>query len=345
MKNSYTTKYFSEEQLNSLKKLVHIYYNYQDNRISLDGQLDQKKDKTPKKNARKIDPDITLIAQLQRDQFMKMEEDLGKKIAKIVKQHPFWNAYLKYVPGLGPQIAAVILTTVDIYKATTVSKLWAYCGIATGTTKGKKVLKGKKDKNGRPKIIITDTDVPIDKKTKGFLCPFNSFLKKTLSGNLADSFLRSKEHGYFHKFYYDRKKILIAKDWGTASPNPVDKNKPKAGHQNKGAKRYMIKMFTQELHIVWRTFEELEVRPPFQEEKLGVKHSDNSRLEQMIEMVNINKQLLSKKKMKKPIYFKAEDLKEIVKKNDYKEKINNELTSLVKKITKPNTTKPKISEP
>lgn len=46
-------------------------------------------------------------------------------------------------------------------------------------------------------------------------------------------------------------------------------------HRHNAAKRYMIKMFLLELHKVWRKLEGLEVRPPYAEEYLGIKHHES----------------------------------------------------------------------
>jgi len=47
-------------------------------------------------------------------------------------------------------------------------------------------------------------------------------------------------------------------------------------HRHNAAKRYMVKMFLLELHKRWRKLEGLEVRPPYAEEKLGIKHHESS---------------------------------------------------------------------
>lgn len=46
-------------------------------------------------------------------------------------------------------------------------------------------------------------------------------------------------------------------------------------HRHNAAKRYMIKQFLLELHKQWRKLEGLEVRPPYAEEYLGIKHHES----------------------------------------------------------------------
>ena len=159
-------------------------------------------------------------------------------------------------------MAAVILSQFDIHRADTVSKLWAYAGIAPGMKKGKKI------KNG--KIIETDEMVRGDKLTPGFLSPFNQFLRAKLIGVLGGGFLKSKSP--YSEYYYNMKQRYESMDWGIESKNPVDKKKPKAGHQHNGAMRYMIKMFLKDLYVAWRMIEGLNVREPYQVEYLKKTH-------------------------------------------------------------------------
>ena len=56
------------------------------------------------------------------------------------------------------------------------------------------------------------------------------------------------------------------------SKNPVNKSKEYAGHIDRMSKRYMIKMFLQDLYVAWRTLEGLSVRKPYAEEYLDKKH-------------------------------------------------------------------------
>ncbi len=228
---------------NSLRILVRAYYDYQRERISLDGQLGMKKSGELKKNT--PDRDEALLVELgkRRSEVIALEDVLEKEIAKEVHKHPLWKAFLEDVKGCGPGMAAVIITEFDIHKAPTVSNLWSFSGLAEGK----------------------------DRKEKGKKCPFNQFLRAKLCGVLGSGFLKAKSP--YREFYDNKKHQYESKNWGTKSKNPTDKKRPRAGHQHKAANRYMVKMFLKDLYVAWRTLEGLDVRPPYSEEYIGKVHS------------------------------------------------------------------------
>jgi len=228
---------------NSIKTLTRIYYDYQRERMSLDGRLGLTKDGEKKKKAPERDMSILIEIKKRRDNVFGMEKAIEKMLAKEIHEHPLWKTFLSEVKGVGESIAAVIISEFDINKAPTVSNLWSFAGLAPGK----------------------------DKKEKGKKCPFNQFLRAKLCGVLGSSFLKCNSP--YREFYDNMKKRLESIDWGMKSKNPTNKDRPKAGHQHKAANRYMIKMFLRDLYVAWRTLKGLEVRPPYQEEYLQHKHS------------------------------------------------------------------------
>ena len=255
-----------EKILQSIRIMTRMYYDYQDERIALDNRMGQKKDGTPKKKAPERDDAYLLTLLARRDELDALCNGIEKEVAKLVKQTPLWKEFLVNVNGVGIMMAAVILSEIDIYKATTVSKIWQFAGMNPGMVIGKqwKKVKGKKT------LVTTGTLIRGDKKTKDFVRPYNEFLKAKLLGVLGSSFLKSKSP--YAEFYYNMRQRLEAKNWGEDAKNPSDKNHPKANHQHKAANRYMVKMFLIDLYVAWRTIEGLPVRAPYQEEYLGHKH-------------------------------------------------------------------------
>ena len=255
---------------NSIKTLTRIYYDYQRERISLDGRLGMTKDGEKKKRAPERDMLILAVIKKHRDDVLAMEEvtmhgtkeDRSTALTTIVHEHPLWNSFLVHVKGCGEGMAAVIISEFDIHKAPTVSNLWSFAGLNPGMVRGKKLVKGK--------IVATDEMVRGDKKTKGFFCPFNQFLRSRLCGVLGPGFL--KANSPYREYYDNMRTRLEAKDWGMDAKNPSDKKHPKKFHQHRAANRYMVKMFLRDLYVAWRTLEGLEVREPYQIEYLGKKH-------------------------------------------------------------------------
>lgn len=75
-----------------------------------------------------------------------LEKEALKEVSRLIKDHPVWP-YLKEIRGVGPTMAGVILSEVDIFRCDMVSQLWAYCGLAVGPD-GKAVRKKKGEKLG-----------------------------------------------------------------------------------------------------------------------------------------------------------------------------------------------------
>jgi len=233
-----------DKKSQSLQILTRAFYDYQRERISLDGQIGRRKDGELKKNTPDRDEALLLSLMERRQAVEEMEEQLAKDIAKEVHLTPLWKEFLVHVKGCGEQMAAVIMTQFDIHKAPTVSNLWSFAGLAPGK----------------------------DRRVKGQKCTYNQFLRAKLCGVLGSGFLKAKSP--YREYYDNMKNRLESEDWGTPSKNPTDKKRPKAGHQHKAATRYMIKMFLKDLYVAWRTLEGLPVREPYQEQYLGHKHTD-----------------------------------------------------------------------
>jgi len=286
---------------NTLRFMVKSYYDYQLMRVRIDNRLKRKKDgeeqrKNEKTNYESIvdtKEDNKMILDEVGNDTRKYEEHLLKLIEQDVEKHPLWEHFFKPIKGVGYLMAAVCLSEIDIYKATCVSKIFAFAGISPGVTKGKKWNKSKTE------IITTDTMVRQDRKTTGFLCPFNQWLRSKLLGVLAGGFIKAKSE--YTKHYYDlhipekyrkdkeamEKRPDLAGRYGRLDMSEqittemkkggVIKSLPwkdcSDGHRNDAAKRKMIKMFLIDLYVAWRTLEGLSVRPPYEEEYLGKKHS------------------------------------------------------------------------
>jgi hypothetical protein len=229
-------------QEKSLEILVRSYYDYQNERIALDGRLGRKKNGDIKAGIPDRDDEMLLYLMSRRDEVYAFEKEIEKSIKAKVHTYPLWDEFLLYVKGCGEIMAAVLLTQIDICKAVSVSNLWSFAGLAPGK----------------------------DRKVKGQKCTYNQFLKSKLLGVLGSGFLKSKSP--YADFYYNMKNRLESEGWGVACKNPSDKKRPKAGHQHMAANRYMVKMFLKDLYVAWRTIEGLEVREPYQEEYLGKRH-------------------------------------------------------------------------
>ena len=248
-----------------LRKLVQVVYDYQDLRIRTSNRLSKKADGTDQNKDDAILPEEE-IPQIRNvlDTAKEMEDEIFATIKTEVEKFPIYTEFLSKVKGCGPALSAIIISTIDIHKADTPSKIIQYAGLNPGLRPGKK-----KDKDGN--IILSDEMVRGDKRTKGYLIPYNANLKSKLMGVLASCMLKANSQ---YRIYYDSYKNRLMN-----SEKPVNGDESKKwkdegkAHINMAACRYMIKIFLQDLYDVWRKLEGLSVRVPYQEEYLGHKTS------------------------------------------------------------------------
>ena len=241
------------------------FYDYQDMRIRYAGRLRVKADGTS------MEGDITNMEvtdeamQSFKEDYEKvkeMEDQFKKRIEKLVKKTPEWKGFLKDVKGCGPLMSAVLISEIDIEKAATVSKIWQYSGLNPNTN-----IKGKK-KFGK-ETIETDDLVKGDRPTKGYILPYNAYLKKKLLGVLATSFLMTGSD--YAKLYYDMKHRLQNSRKFVNGTDKMWKDES-ALHIDRAAKRFMIQQFLVDYYKSVRSIYGLEVRDTYAEEKLGIKH-------------------------------------------------------------------------
>jgi hypothetical protein len=188
----------------------------------------------------------------------KEEENQFKYLGKVLSDFPIWVEFLDKVKGVGPAMAGVLLSEIDISKAKYPSSLFKLAGIDVAEDgKGRS-----RRKEHQVDVEYTDKDGKTAIK-KGIT--FNPFLKTKLCGVLGGAFLKAGDKNNPYKdAYYDYKNRL------ENDPNHSLKSK---GHRHNMANRYIIKLFLIDLHMKWRELEGLPVSVPYHEAKLGLKHA------------------------------------------------------------------------
>ena len=298
MKRTKTTKTEKVVDLQKLKKgirtLVRAREDFQAMRKRMDNRLGRKADGASQNiDEREFDAMHIESFLNAADVARKQEKDIEKMLRITLKSFPIYNEFLKDVKGVAEVMAGWLISEIDIHKAIHVSKIWQYAGLNPTLVQGKKRVSKKsykpdmgtvisEMKNLRTKetdyIIQTIDLIKGDRPTEGYVLPYNKNLRTKLIGILADGFIKSKS-SYYIEFYlpykarlekesntindYGRKRVSSGKSW-------AETNK---GHRDHAAKRYMIKMFLRDLYVAWREIEGLSVRPPYEEEYLGRKHS------------------------------------------------------------------------
>ena len=180
-------------------------------------------------------------------------------LKNVLADYPVYKEFLEGVKGVGPAMAGVIISEIDITKAKYPSSLWKYAGLDVGP-----------DGNGRSRkkehlVDVEYEDKEGEIKTKKGIT-FNPFLKTKLTGVLAASFLKVKESPY-KDCYYNYKARL--------EQHPSHKDKTK-GHRHNMAMRYIVKIFLIDLHREWRVLAGFPASTPYSEGKLGIAHGRQS---------------------------------------------------------------------
>ena len=174
-------------------------------------------------------------------------------LEKLLDDFPIYTEFLKDIRGVGPAMAGIIISEIDITKAEYPSSIHKYAGLD--------VVKG--EGRSRKKHHLEESTY-IDKEgkeQKKMGITFNPFLKTKLIGVLGTSFLRSASE---YREHYDNYKNRLENA-------PAHKQKTK-GHRHNMAVRYMVKRFLIDLYVNWRTLEGLPVAKEYSEAKLGIVH-------------------------------------------------------------------------
>ena len=217
------------------------------------------------------------------------EERQFRGLNKILVDFPIWNEYLQDVRGIGPAIAGILISEIDISKARYPSSLWAYSGLDVATDPQRAHNPDGKGRSRRKEHLTTVKYVNKDgeEKTRDSIT-FNPLLKTKLLGVLGPSFLRagvpcepdcekkSCEKRGEHNTGYGSPYGEVYANERHRLQNHVDHKEKTKGHQHAMAIRKAVKIFLIDLYKVWREMENLPVSKPYHEAKLGMQHRQAS---------------------------------------------------------------------
>ena len=286
----------NEHQLEALKQATRFTYDLQKLRI----QQGNRAGPQAKEAEAILDEKQKLFLESASERLKGLEKDSFKEINRLVKDIPIWETWLKEQKGIGPAMGGVLISSIEIEKCGTPSKLWAWCGLAV-------------------------RDGQADRRVKGQKTRYNPWLKSKVTAVLGGSLLKSEHHSVKIKdekgqpvFDEDgkqmREKIFTPSPWGDFYRNyktrkgnslvdtcPVcagagkytsgkekkscyvceggEKKGPfpwakSDAHLHQASLRYMVKMFLMELWLQWRKLEGLDTRAPYAEEYLGRVHHE-----------------------------------------------------------------------
>lgn len=208
------------------------------------------------------------------DQYMRLEQQETAQFGQLVhtlNKIPIYTEYLRDVRGIGPALAAVLITYFDPHKARHVSSFWKYAGLDVGPDGA--------GRSRRAEHLIDREYVNKEGKTATRLSTtYNPWLKMKLLGALGPSFLRSNSpwrgafDGYKHRINSDPARIKVdVKAW-KAMHKAGDPDLARVwtpGRIKNAALRFMVKNFLADFWVTWRELEGLPVTEPYAVGKLG----------------------------------------------------------------------------
>lgn len=264
----------------ALRRKVRMFYDLQRLRIASGGRS------KPKGEGIEVElHEVDLaILDARSGELGTLERNAMKDIQDHLASLPFYRDVLSdksRFKGMGPTLAAVILSEFDIHRTENASQLWSYAGLApVAATRCRHchVLMKAADveahwthtvhKHKCDRKVLTAADVyesaKAMKPTAGEKLPYNSWLRTKLVGVLGPCLLKSGSP--WRKFYDDYKLRKQSAGWGTSD-----------GHRHNAAIRYMVKMLLLEVWREWRLAEGLSVRDSYQADKLGHVHGGAAR--------------------------------------------------------------------
>lgn len=192
------------------------------------------------------------------DQYFNLELDEAKafkQLEKVLDEYPIYTEFLKNVKGVGPAMAGVLISEIDIHACKYPSSMHKYCGLDV-------VMEDGRGRSRRKEHLVEHIYIDKDGNEQTRMgISFNPFIKTKLMGVLASSFLKCKSP--YSELYYNYKNRM------ETDPRHQDKTKL---HIHNSSMRFMIKRFLVDLYVSWRTLEGLEVAKEYHEAKHGHVH-------------------------------------------------------------------------
>jgi hypothetical protein len=149
-----------ERKENPVRAAIELFYDLQKLRIATSNRL------SDGNSAIILPEDDRVFLTSIKEKVMGLEKDALTHVKHRCEGQPIYDEWIVNQRGVGPTMAAVLLSSIDIHKADTVSKIWAYAGIDVMP-----------DGRGRRRV-------------KGVKSKYNPWLKTKLVGVMADNLMR-----------------------------------------------------------------------------------------------------------------------------------------------------------
>lgn len=197
------------------------------------------------------------------DETAKLENYIGRIITDLVEFEPIYQAWLKHVKGIGPILAAAIVSRIlSIDRFEYISALWAFSGLDVGA-------------DGRAR-----------KRRKGEKANWNADLRMLIAYKVPSQFIKATTS--FGRKLYDQYKRFYEQTHDAKCPVWSDPNKmvnksgtkatvnsegcSRKGHIHNMATRKVGKVFLSCLWLAWRELDGLPITQPYATKLPGHNH-------------------------------------------------------------------------
>lgn len=269
----------------ALRRKMKLFYDIQEMRLQAQGRITRKSPTNPvelhPRDLEKLSARVKDTEVAERNALKDLAEQLGEVpfYAKVIEP----ERKGRFV-GLGPRMASVIIASFDIQREDTVSKMWAFAGLAPIAARrcstchvvcveskdiDARYLKHPKPQGNKCKHAGTNVDSESNtyasgksmKPVSGEKLRYNAWLRSKLCGVMGPVLLQC---GSPYRVHYDNYKLRKqSAGWGISD-----------GHRHNAAIRKMIKMLLLDIWTEWRRFEGLTVTESYAERFISA-HGDH----------------------------------------------------------------------
>lgn len=214
-------------------------------------RLDDNGDPTGEVVACRLPSDVQIaFKSLAQDVAKKKAAHLESAMTAQLKQIPVYQHFLRHVFGVGPVVSAYLVSEIDIHRAVKSSALRRFCGLA--------VI------NGR-----------LERRTKGVKSGYSSEMRTRLYQAFSAMWKNGIGKGKTCKYlqiWIDAKhrKMQMATDGKIQ--NGTGKTVSAKGYAHSYGWHKAADVFIEDLYVVWRALEGLDVWPSYYAAKLGYEH-------------------------------------------------------------------------
>jgi hypothetical protein len=259
----------SDDPLTELRQLMRRHIALTRASVALDQMSSDKeaREDIPQRGLKKGDKIPNVLPEDTKAELQVMSDKRKKEAGKLetlllreLRKLPVYNLFLKHIKGCGPVIASHLLTSINIRVAVKPSQLIRYCGFGVGA------------------------DGKADHATKGQVLCYNKNLKVALYQFMTMGRMSSGgvPNNKYQQIWADYKYGIKTGPGWFAKPT---KSNPDAGELRRAGdivksmgwvdatgRRKATSVFLEDLYIVWRAIEGLEVWPAYHAKQLGHFH-------------------------------------------------------------------------